>query len=132
MDESGSEDDCASSDGYLTGLTGDTGFVEFVADGCKALARTHASNSDSEWWADVDLASTSAVLEVWVSVEVLEGNGASLGAVVTSIDGALMTDEKRGIATRWDLVGISLALMWDKRKVVLSSTGGQYGVSASS
>jgi hypothetical protein len=80
----------------------------------------------------VDLASTLAVLEVWVSIEVLEGNGASLGAVVTSIDGALMTDEKRGIATRWDLVGISLALMWDTRKVVLSSTGGQYGVSVSS
>ena len=132
MDESGSEDDLASSDGYLTGLTGDIGFVEFVADGCKALAKTHASNSDSESWADVDLASTSAVLEVWVSVEVLEGNGASLGAVVTSIDGALLTDEKRGIAMRWDLVGISLALMWDRREVVLSSTGGRYGVSASS
>lgn len=132
MDESGSEDGRASSDGYLTWLTGDIGFVEFVADGCKALARTHASNSDSESWADVDLATTSAVLEVWVSVEVLEGSEASLGAVVTSINGALLTDEQRGIATRWDLVGISLALMWDRREVVLSSTEGQYGVSASS
>ena len=132
MDESGSEDDRASSDGYLTGLTGDIGFVEFVADGCKAVAGAHASNSDSESWADVDLASTSAVLEVWVSVEVLEGNGASLGAVVTSITGALLTDEKRGIATRWDFVGMSLALMCDRREVVLSSTGGQYGASASS
>jgi hypothetical protein len=132
MDESGSEDGRASSDGYLTWLTGDIGFVEFVADGCKALARTHASNSDSESWADVDLATTSAVLEVWVSVEVLEGSEASLGAVVTSINGALLTDEQRGIATRWDLVGISLALMWDRREVVLSSTKGRYGVSASS
>jgi hypothetical protein len=132
MDESGSEDDRASSDRYLTGLTRDIGFVEFVADGCKALARAYASNSDSESWADVDLASTLAVLEVWVSLEVLERSGASLGAVVTSIDGALLTDEKRGIAMRWDLVGSSLALMWDRREVVLSSTRGRYGVSASS
>lgn len=48
----------------------------------------------------MDLVSTLAVLEVWVSVEVLEGNSTSLGAVVTSIDSTLMTDEKRRIATR--------------------------------
>jgi hypothetical protein len=131
MDESGSENDRASSDRCLAGLTGDIGSVEVVADGRKALARTHASNSDSELWTDVDLASTSAVLEAWVSVEVPEGNGASLGAVITSIDGALLTDEKRGIATRWDLFGISPAFSWHRREVVLSSTGGQYGVSAS-
>lgn len=48
MDESGSEDDRASSDRYLTRLTRDIGFVKMVADSCKALIRTHASNSDSE------------------------------------------------------------------------------------
>jgi hypothetical protein len=48
MDELGSEIDRAISDRCLAGLTGDIGSVESVADGRKALARTHASNSDFE------------------------------------------------------------------------------------
>lgn len=129
MDELGSEIDRAISDRCLAGLTGDIGFVESVADGCKALARTHVSNSDFESWADLDLASTSAVFEVWVSVEGHERNGVSLGVVSKSIGGVLPTDEKRGIVTRWDLFGISSAFPRDRREVVLSSTGEQSGVS---
>jgi len=129
MDELGSEIDRTGSDRCLAGLTGDIGSVESVADGCKALARTHASNSDFGSWADLDLASTSAVLEVWVSVEVHERKGVSLGAVSTSIGSAVLTDEKRGIATRWDVFGISPAFSWNRSEVILLSTREQSGSS---
>jgi hypothetical protein len=65
-----------------------------------------------------------------VSVDVSEGNGGSIGAIVTSTGSMLLRGGTHGIATRRDFFGISPAFSWNRKKVVLSSLGRRYGMSA--
>ena len=78
----------------------------------------------------MDITSVSAVLGARVSIVGCEGGIASLGAFVTSIGDALLTEERRGVVTRWYGFGVSPAFLWDKEEAVLPLVDGQHGVSA--